>query len=106
MSLPVGASGSSDVRSVCRIELLGVARLVADRESVTLALVQPAPLSQVVSALADACPALVGPVIDPGRRTLLEQYIVNRNGRDFLASPDALVRPGDRLLLVASVAGG
>ena len=59
-----------------------------------------------IPALAARCPMLVGPVLDLERRTLADGYILNRNGRDFLNDPDALVRPGDRLLLLSNTAGG
>ena len=88
------------------VELLGPARLLAGAKEVAVKIPGACTLRQLVPALAERCPALVGPVLDLERRALAEGYIVNRNGRDFLANAEAVVRPGDRLLLLSSAAGG
>ena len=88
-----------------RVEFYGVARLLAGCPAVTLDL-GAATLPEVVRALADRLPALVGPVLDPVRGTTADGYLFNRNGRDFLTDPAAVIRPGARVLLLASVAGG
>ncbi|HWP29108.1 MAG TPA: MoaD/ThiS family protein [Chloroflexota bacterium] len=90
----------------CQVELYGPARLAAGVKQVSIPVGEGLSLAQLVRALAARCPALVGSVVDPERGALLDGYIFNRNGRDFLARPDALVRPGDRVLLLASTAGG
>jgi hypothetical protein len=90
----------------CYVELLGPARLAAGIKQVSLAVSEPIRIPELVRALADACPALVGSALDLGRGALGEGYILNRNGRDFLRDPAALVQPGDRLLLMSSSAGG
>ena len=98
---PAAASGG-----VCRVELLGSAWLLAGQREVLIDLAGPTTVRDLVGRLADDWPALVGPVIDPGRQRLTDGSIINRNGRDFLASPDALIQPGDHLLLVVGIGGG
>jgi len=90
----------------CYVELLGPARLAAGVKQVPISVEGPTRASDMLAALADACPALIGPVIDPTGR-LVEGHILNRNGRDFLRDPgNDVVLPGDRLLLMSSSAGG
>lgn len=98
--------GETRVEQTLRVELLGPARLVAGQNELTLPLDRTLTVGELIGLLARHCPALVGPVLDPQRQTLVEGYILNRNGRDFLAHPQARVEPGDRLLLLASSAGG
>jgi hypothetical protein len=90
----------------CRVELLGSAWLLAGQREVVIDLAGPTPLRDLIARLADDWPALVGPVIDAGRQRLADGSIVNRNGRDFLSSPDAVIQPGDHLLLVVGIGGG
>jgi len=63
-------------------------------------------IPDLVAALAEACPALVGSALDVEGQRVGEGYILNRNGRDFIKDPTALIQPGDRLLLMSSSAGG
>jgi hypothetical protein len=98
--------GSSQSESCCVVELYGVARMLAGTRQVVLDLAAPVPLHAVVAALAERCPALCGPVLDVRLGRVAEGYVLNRNGRDFLAATDLQVRPGDRLLLLSSAAGG
>lgn len=90
----------------CRVELYGTARLLAGQAAVRLDIGAGARLGDVVVRLGERVPALVGPVLDPARHTLVEGYIFNRNGRDFLIDPLTAVQPGDRLLLLAGIGGG
>jgi hypothetical protein len=99
-------TGESLVSPTVTIELLGSARLLVTTPTITLGLAAPTPLDRLLVELAATEPALCGPVIAPGAGRLVEGFIVNRNGRDFLTAPEALIVPGDRLLLMASVAGG
>jgi hypothetical protein len=63
-------------------------------------------LSDVIAALGERLPALLGPVIEPGGRTLNAGYILNLNGRDFVPDLAREVQPGDAVLLIAAAAGG
>ena len=99
----------------CTVELLGVARLRAARRAVEVRLGErcgdhggcgSATVADALSALAAACPVLVGPVLTPGGRSLCAGYLINRNGREFVDRTDAPLADGDRLLLISSAAGG
>ena len=98
--LPAGAE------PLCRVELYGSARLLAGERDLAVPVTPGMTLGDLVLMLAERLPELVGPVLAPERRGLAEGYIFNRGGRDFLTDPAAPVRPGDRLLLLASIAGG
>ena len=93
-------------RPCCTVELLGPARLHAGVRELTVEMDGEVAASDVVKALAARCPALVGVVLDPGRGRMVEGYILNHNGRDFLIDMETPIRPGDRLLLLSSSAGG
>jgi molybdopterin-guanine dinucleotide biosynthesis protein A len=90
----------------CTLELFGVARLLAHRREVALRLPPRATVADALSALADQVPALVGRVIKPNRRQLAEGCACNVNGIEFVRTPDALVNPGDRIIILSADAGG
>ena len=90
----------------CRVELYGLAQLIAGQRAVVIAVAPGMTLADLVTTLAERLPALAGAVLDPERGAPADGYIFNRNGRDFLTDLATEVRPGDRLLLLASVAGG
>jgi molybdopterin-guanine dinucleotide biosynthesis protein A len=88
------------------VELLGVARLQARREQVTLRVAPSGPLARVVTALAGAAPALVGAAIDVRGDRLSPGYLLNRNGREPLLDGPVTLSAGDHLLLISADAGG
>ena len=90
----------------CSVELFGPARLLAGVKQVDVEMEAAVSLGALIPALAARCPVLIGPVLDLERGALVDGYILNRNGRDFLADTNAIVRPGDRLLLLANLGGG
>ena len=92
--------------SQCTVELFGVARLVANAREVSLALAPGATMSDVVAALADKVPALVGRVIAADRRTLVDGYACNVNGIEFIRSGAAPVESGDSVVILSADAGG
>ena len=94
---------------------MGVARLRAARRAVEVRLGErcgdsgrcgAATVADALTALAAACPALVGPVLTPDGHALCTGYLLNRNGREFVDRTDAPLADGDRLLLISSAAGG
>jgi molybdopterin converting factor small subunit len=95
-----------DRPNVCWVELFGPARLAAGVREVAVELRRRPRVRDVVRALGATYPVLVGSVMDVERGCLTEGYVFNRNGRDFIIDYDVEVRPGDRLLLLASSAGG
>ncbi len=91
----------------CWVELFGPARLAAGIRDVIIPLQTTARVADVVQALAEACPALAeANILDVTRGVAGEGYVLNRNGREFLARPDMAVSPGDHLLLLSGAVGG
>jgi molybdopterin-guanine dinucleotide biosynthesis protein A len=88
------------------VELFGVARLLAKTSVVSLTLPQPASLSDVLTALAQRLPVLVGRVINPDGAALVSGYACNINGLNFTRSPVTKVNPGDKILILCADAGG
>ena len=88
------------------IELFGLAQLVCNRRQVSLEVPSEAAIADITAALADACPALVGPVIRDDLSGLYESYVLNLNGLAFVARKRLQLQPGDTLLLFSSQAGG
>jgi len=89
-----------------RVELFGLPRLRSGQRAVELALPLAATRRQVVTALAQACPALVGCGLRDDLEDLQEGYLFNRNGTAFLTGDEVRLRAGDFLLLLSSQAGG
>lgn len=96
----------SNASTRCTIELFGVARLLAQTREVSLALPPEATCAQAFAALAERLPVLVGRVISPDRRRLVDGYACNVNGLEFVRSATATVHPGDTLVILSADAGG
>jgi molybdopterin-guanine dinucleotide biosynthesis protein A len=90
----------------CTVELFGVARLLARTSEVSLALPAGATFADAFAALAEQLPVLVGQVISPDRRRLVDGYACNVNGLAFVRTPTAVVHPGDSLVILSADAGG
>jgi molybdenum cofactor guanylyltransferase len=90
----------------CTVELFGVARLLARTTEVSLALPAGATFSDAFAALAEQLPALVGHVISPDRRRLVDGYACNVNGLAFVRTTAAAVNPGDSIVILSADAGG
>ncbi len=89
----------------CRVELYGVARLTAGLTKVDVQVPNPATAVDVTSALALACPQLVGSAIT-SNGGLMKGHVLNVNGRSFVDRMDAPIFPGDHILLLSDQAGG
>lgn len=87
------------------IELYGYPRLLAGRKAVMVTAAS-ATLADLVVALGEACPQLVGQVISDDGQRLLDGYTFNVNGRQFVADANVRLVPGDTVLLLSSQAGG
>lgn len=91
----------------CSVEFLGPARLLAGRKELRVVIDRDAvTLGELLGRLAAECPPLVGPVLRPDGRAVADGYICSLNGRSFVADPQTCIRAGERLLLLASSAGG
>jgi molybdopterin converting factor small subunit len=100
---PIGGAGAV---LTLQVELFGTARLAAGRRGLTIEVVGDPKASDVVAAIAGACPALVGSVIGEDGTELLESHVLNVNGTAFVDGGRLDIGPGDRLLLFSSQAGG
>ena len=89
-----------------KVELFGTPRLQSGHAAVELALPCPARRRDLVLALAEACPALVGHGLKEDLSDLEDGYVFNRNGLAFLGAGDFQVEDGDCFLLISSQAGG
>ena len=89
-----------------QIELFGLAQLACNKRQVTIEVPPEATMPDIVTALADACPALLGLVIRDDRCALYDSYVLNLNGLAFVAQQRLQLQPGDTLLLFSSQAGG
>jgi len=78
-----------------------VARVRAGTDQID---VEGATLGDVLRAAAAACPGLVPDVILNG--ALTTHWRASLNGREFLASPEAPVSPGDAVIILSALAGG
>ncbi len=90
----------------CTVELFGVARLKAKTDHVSLTLPAGANLADALTALAEAIPQLVGPVLTSDHRALTAGYACNLNGTEFTHDLRQPIRSGDSLLILSSDAGG
>jgi len=77
---------------------------LAKTQWVSLDLAQGATLAQVLSALAERLPVLVGRVINS--EGLISGYTCNINGLDFVRSPSAKISSGDKIFILSADAGG
>src|SRR5947209_729887 len=87
------------------IELLGVARLLARRASVSVPASGPIAVAGLVQRLVRELPALAATVFAEDG-SLLGGHVFARDGRDLLQEPAALVYPGERLQSLSIEAGG
>jgi molybdopterin-guanine dinucleotide biosynthesis protein A len=90
----------------CTVELFGVARLLAKTREVSLAVPDGATFSEVFAALANRLPVLVGRVIAPDRRSLMNGYACSLNGLGVIRTPASRVNPGDSVVILSADAGG
>jgi hypothetical protein len=97
---------SERLQQRCWVEFLGPARLLAGVKQAPLTVPADARLADLIPLLAERFPSLVGHVLDLERRRLNEGYIFNVNGRTFAPTLDVRLTPDDRVLLLASTAGG
>ena len=87
------------------VELFGQPRLLAARREIAVDVPRPAAARGALAALAREVPDLVGPVLDPPDR-LGPGFLLSLDGRTITADEEVELRHGDRLLLLASSAGG
>ena len=91
-----------------RVELLGLSRLVTGQREVSLDLGSESTYRDLVRALSDQYPALIGNVIQSDRESLQAPNIFNLNARQMIQSKqmDHRLSEGDRIILMSMSAGG
>ena len=93
-----------------QVELFGLARLLAGRDSVTVAVPRRATGADVAATLAEVLPQLVGSVILVDRSGFQPSYTLNVNGTAFVPiGPTELplnLNENDSILVFSSQAGG
>jgi molybdopterin-guanine dinucleotide biosynthesis protein A len=87
------------------VELFGQPRLLAARREIAVDVPRPATARTALAALAREVPGLAGAVLEPAGR-LGPGFLLSLDGRTFTADDEVELRHGDRLLLLASSAGG
>lgn len=101
---PVTESMKEPLR--CTVELFGVARLLAKTQVISLSLSRDATLANVLSAVAQRLPILVGRVIDSDKMSLSAGFACNINGITFVRDPATKIRPDDKIFIISADAGG
>lgn len=89
-----------------RVELFGSARLTVGRRQVSLRVPPTVSAPEIAGTLANAHPELVGKAIREDRSGLLESFVLNLNGSEFVDKGPLRLKHGDSLLLFSSQAGG
>ena len=88
------------------VELFALARRLSGEKQVTLEVEPGATLRDVVAALSDHFPPLLGELVVPGCYDLREPYFINVDGRRVAESLDEPAREGENLLLMFVTIGG
>ena len=102
----VKESSAKQERVQCTVELFGVAQLLAKTRTIPLSLPPDATLAHLFFALGKQLPILVGRVISPEGDNLVSGCACNINGVEFIRSPTAKVKAGDKVLILPADAGG
>ena len=91
-----------------RVELLGLSRLVTGQREVSLDLDSGATYRDIVRALSEQYPALIGNVIQSDKESLQAPNIFNLNARQMIQSKqmENPLNEGDRIILMSMSAGG
>ena len=91
-----------------RVELLGLSRLVTGTREVSLDMPDESTYRDLVYALSEEYPGLVGNVIQADRRNLQAPNIFNLNARQMVQSRqmDDRLCEDDRIILMSISAGG
>jgi hypothetical protein len=92
--------------STYKIELVGLPNKPAGDRELAVDIDGTPTLGELTAALRRARPELEGPLIEPGEDRLAGHYTFNVNGRFHLDEYDAIVHPGDRVIIVTLAMGG
>ena len=101
-----GAGQTTPLLVKVSVELFGNARVISGRSAADITVPASSHDRDIVTALADACPELVGAVVQADLSGLQSSYVFNVNGEKFVADGQLDLSPGDSILLFSSQAGG
>ena len=88
------------------VEMFGLARRLSGEREVEVQVDNDGTLRDVVVALTERFPALLGPLVVPETYELVEPYFFNYGGRRTARSLEEKPTEGDRLLLFFVTLGG
>ena len=88
------------------VEFFGTARSLSGVESMGVMVPEIAEFRDLISAIADICPNLIGSILLDDLSGLNESHILNLNGERFLGQGEIRLKSNDSLLLFSSLAGG
>ncbi len=90
------------------IEFTGISRVLTGQPGCTLTLEPQASIQDVISALGERYPGMIGDIIGKDGRTLIATNVFSLNGKKILHEGDLQFKPqdGDKLILLSLLAGG
>lgn len=88
-----------------RIELFGVARLLAGRKELTVELPDGATVGDALRAIGAECPTLIDSVLTP-QGDLVEGSILSLGGRSFGIDRETPLPADTPVLILPAIAGG
>lgn len=91
-----------------KVEFSGISRMLTGQNEYQLQLAEDATIGDVIAAVAESYPALVGEVIDADRRHLIETNVFSINGQRIIQGNETEVSPqdDDTIILLSLLAGG
>lgn len=92
--------------AVRKVELFGLARVLAATSVLEIDVPEPATVRAVMSALGAHRSQLVGPILRADLSGPAAGYTLNVNGLAFVDDLETVLNPGDVLLLLPASAGG
>ena len=88
------------------VELFGLAKMATGRSEISIRLPNISSAKDAINAIGTHCKELNGIALSDDGSGLMESYTMNLNGDMFLDDRTVTFKPGDRILLFSSQAGG
>lgn len=90
------------------VEFTSISRMLTGRREAVLDLEKNATIGDVVKALGEAYPQLLGAIIEKDGRSLIPSNVFSVNGERIIHESDMQYQPadGERLILLSLLAGG
>jgi hypothetical protein len=92
--------------STYTVEIFGLSNILGNRRDVRVELGARATLGDLVVALRNSMPPLVGRIIQPDQDTLLPLFWFNVNGRFHRDEYGLRIGPEDHILILSPAMGG